>query len=230
MSERKPLVLLIDDEPQILRFLRPSLLANGFDVVEARTGAEGLAQAQKTTPDIIVLDLGLPDCDGREVLKRIRETSETPILILSARDRETDKVEALDLGADDYVNKPFGMDEMLARLRAALRHRLRRQGEAPVFRMHDLSVDIPRRVVKRGDVTVHLTPKEFDLLRLFVRHAGKVLTQRQILQEVWGPAHVSDTEYLRVYIGQLRRKLMATREQPLIETEPGVGYRLTERL
>jgi len=229
MSERKPLVLIIDDEPQILRFLRTSLVANGFDVAEARTGAEGLALVQQKSPDIIVLDLGLPDCDGKDVLRKVRETSETPILILSARDREGEKVEALDLGADDYVNKPFGMDEFLARLRAALRHRLRQQGETPVFRMLDLSVDIPRRIVKRGEEQVHLTPKEFDLLRLFVKHAGKVLTQRQILHEIWGPAHTSDTEYLRVYIGQLRRKLLATRECPLIETEPGVGYRLTDR-
>jgi two-component system KDP operon response regulator KdpE len=198
-------------------------------VAEARTGADGLSLVQQKAPDIIVLDLGLPDCDGKDVLRKVREHSETPVLILSARDREAEKVEALDLGADDYVNKPFGMDEFLARLRAALRHRLRQQGEAPVFRMLDLSVDIPRRIVKRGEEQVHLTPKEFDLLRLFVKHVGKVLTQRQILQEIWGPAHTSDTEYLRVYIGQLRRKLLATREQPLIETEPGVGYRLTDR-
>jgi two-component system KDP operon response regulator KdpE len=229
MSERKPLVLIIDDEPQILRFLRTSLVANGFEVAEARTGADGLALVEQKAPDIIVLDLGLPDCDGKDVLRKVRERSETPVLILSARDREAEKVEVLDLGADDYVNKPFGMDEFLARLRAALRHRLRQQGEAPVFRMLDLSVDIPRRVVKRGEEQVHLTPKEFDLLRLFVKHVGKVLTQRQILQEIWGPAHTSDTEYLRVYIGQLRRKLLATRECPLIETEPGVGYRLTDR-
>jgi two-component system KDP operon response regulator KdpE len=229
MSERTPLVLVIDDEPQILRFLRTSLVANGYEVIEARTGAEGLALAQQKNPDVIVLDLGLPDCDGKDVLRKVRQASETPVLILSARDREADKVEALDLGADDYVNKPFGMEEFLARLRAALRHKLRQQGEAPIFRLHDLTMDIPRRIVKRGEEAIHLTPKEFDLLRLFVKHAGKVLTQRQILQEIWGPAHVSDTEYLRVYIGQLRRKLLATRENPLIETEPGVGYRLTDR-
>ncbi|MEQ1755516.1 MAG: response regulator [Micropepsaceae bacterium] len=228
MSERSPLILVIDDEPQILRFLRTSLVANGFDVIEARTGADGINLAASKSPDVIVLDLGLPDCDGKDVLVAIRRERETPVIILSARERESEKVQALDLGADDYVNKPFGMDEMLARLRAAMRHRLRQQGEAPVFRMKDLTVDIPRRQVKRGDETIHLTPKEFDLLRLFVKHAGKVLTQRQILAEVWGPAHVSDTEYLRVYIGQLRRKLHATREDPLIETEPGVGYRLTE--
>ncbi len=228
MSERKPRILVIDDEPQILRFLRTSLIANGFDVVEARTGAEGRRLAECEKPDLIVLDLGLPDGDGKDVLRDIRAKSETPVLILSAREREAEKVEALDLGADDYVNKPFGIEELMARLRAALRHRLRQQGEAPIFKQGDLSVDIARRIVKRGEETIHLTPKEFDLLRLFVKHPGKVLTQRQILQEVWGPAHVADAEYLRVYIGQLRRKLHATRTEPVIETEPGVGYRLKE--
>ena len=228
MSERKPRILVVDDEPQILRFLRTSLTANGFEVIEARTGAEGRRKAETETPDLIILDLGLPDGDGKDVLRDIRKTSETPVLILSAREREAEKVEALDLGADDYVNKPFGMEELMARLRAALRHRLRQQGETPVFRLGDLSVDIPRRVVKRGEEQIHLTPKEFDLLRLFVKYPGKVLTQRQILHEVWGPAHVADAEYLRVYIGQLRRKLHATRQEPIIETEPGVGYRLKE--
>lgn len=226
MSEAKPRVLVIDDEPQILRFLRTSLTANGFDVVEAGTVAAGRRLADTVKPDVIVLDLGLPDGDGKDLLRHVRAQDETPVLILSARDREAEKVEALDLGADDYVNKPFGIEELLARLRAALRHRLRRQGETPVFKLGDLSVDIPRRLVKRGEKAVHLTPKEFDLLRLFAKHAGKVLTQRQILQEVWGPAHTSDAEYLRVYIGQLRRKLSATREDPVIETEQGVGYRL----
>ena len=228
MSERKPRILVIDDEPQILRFLRTSLVANGFDVIEARTGADGRRLAAAEKPDLIILDLGLPDCDGKDVLRDIRARDETPVLILSARERETEKVEALDLGADDYVNKPFGMEELMARLRAALRHRLRQQGETPVYKQGDLSVDIARRIVKRADETIALTPKEFDLLRLFVKHAGKVLTQRQILHEVWGPAHVSDAEYLRVYVGQLRRKLHATREMPIIETEPGVGYRLKE--
>jgi len=217
---------VIDDEPQILRFLRTSLTANGFEVVEARSVADGRRMADSEKPDLIILDLGLPDGDGKEVLRHVRARDETPVLVLSARDREAEKVEALDQGADDYVNKPFGVEELTARLRAALRHRLRQQGEAPIFRIGDLSVDIPRRAVKRGEETIHLTPKEFDLLRLFVKHAGKVLTQRQILQEVWGPAHTSDAEYLRVYIGQLRRKLGVTRENPLIETEQGVGYRL----
>jgi two-component system, OmpR family, KDP operon response regulator KdpE len=226
MSERRPLILVVDDEPQILRFLRTSLTANGFDVVEAHSVADGCRLADSEKPDVIILDLGLPDGDGKDVLRHVRAQGETPVLILSARDREAEKVEALDLGADDYVNKPFGIEELTARLRAALRHRLRQQGESPIFKIDNLSVDIPRRVVKRGEETIHLTPKEFDLLRLFVKHAGKVLTQRQILQEVWGPAHTSDAEYLRVYIGQLRRKLGVTRENPLIETEQGVGYRL----
>jgi two-component system KDP operon response regulator KdpE len=226
MSERKPRILVIDDEPQILRFLRTSLTANGYEVIEAGTVADGRALINKEQPDVIVLDLGLPDGDGKDVLRHVRAQGETPVLILSARDREAEKVEALDLGADDYVNKPFGIEELTARLRAALRHRLRQQGEQPIFKSGDLSVDIPRRIVKRGEELIHLTPKEFDLLRFFVKHAGKVLTQRQILQEVWGPAHTSDAEYLRVYIGQLRRKLHATRENPIIETEQGVGYRL----
>ncbi len=226
MSEAKPRILVIDDEPQILRFLRTSLTANGFEMIEARSAADGCRLSDSEKPDVVVLDLGLPDADGKDVLRHIRAQGETPVLILSARDREAEKVEALDLGADDYVNKPFGVEELIARLRAALRHRLRRQGEQPVFKFGDLSVDIPRRVVKRGEEQIHLTPKEFDLLRLFVKHAGKVLTQRQILHEVWGPAHTSDTEYLRVYIGQLRRKLRATRKDPIIETEQGVGYRL----
>jgi two-component system KDP operon response regulator KdpE len=226
MSEAKPRILVIDDELQILRFLRTSLTANGFEVIEATTVAEGRRLADKEKPDVVVLDLGLPDGDGKDVLRHVRAQGETPVIILSARERESEKVEALDLGADDYVNKPFGIEELTARLRAALRHRLRQQGEQPVFKRGDLSVDIPRRVVKRGEETIHLTPKEFDLLRLFVKYAGKVLTQRQILQEVWGPAHTSDAEYLRVYIGQLRRKLHATREDPIVETEQGVGYRL----
>ena len=225
MSEAKPRILVVDDEPQILRFLRTSLTANGFDVVEAGTLADGRKLVASAKPDVVVLDLGLPDGDGKDLLREVRSQGETPVLILSARDREVEKVEALDLGADDYVNKPFGMEELIARLRVALRHRLRRQGEPPVFRQGDLSVDIGARVVKCGDKIVHLTPKEFDLLRLFVKHAGKVLTQRQILLEVWGPAHTADTEYLRVYIGQLRRKLHTTGAKSPIETESGVGYR-----
>ncbi len=222
-------ILVIDDEPQILRFLRTSLAANGFEVIDAATAAEGLRRAAAEAPDAIVLDLGLPDMDGKEVIRALREWGETPIIVLSARAREAEKIAALDLGADDYVNKPFGIGELMARLRAALRHRLRRQGEAPVFRLGELSVDLVRRVVKRGAETLHLTPKEFDLLRVLVQHAGKVVTHRQILQAVWGPAHVEDATYLRVYIGQLRRKLEpGTATSTLIETEAGVGYRLRD--
>jgi two-component system KDP operon response regulator KdpE len=225
MSE-KPRILVIDDEPQILRFLRTSLNANGFEVIEAQTVADGQRLADSEKPDIVILDLGLPDGDGKDVLRHVRAQGETPVLVLSARDRESEKVEALDLGADDYINKPFGIEELTARVRAALRHRLRQQGETPVFKLDDLSVDIARRIVKRGEETIHLTPKEFDLLRLFVKHAGKVLTQRQILVELWGRAHATDAEYLRVYIGQLRRKLRTTPERPIIVTEQRVGYRL----
>jgi two-component system KDP operon response regulator KdpE len=229
MSEAAIRVLVVDDEPQILRFLRTSLTANGFTVIEATTAAEALRHAAADAPDVIVLDLGLPDMDGKEVIRALREWSEIPVIVLSARAREAEKIEALDLGADDYVNKPFGIGELMARLRTALRHRLRRQGETPVFRNGELSVDLTRRLVKRGGESLHLTPKEFELLRVLVQHAGKVVTQRQILQAVWGPAHVEDAAYLRVYVGQLRRKLEPDPDSPsLIETEAGVGYRLRD--
>jgi two-component system KDP operon response regulator KdpE len=222
-------LLVVDDEPQILRFLRTSLTANGFEVIEATNGAEAIRRATAEAPDVIILDLGLPDMDGKEVLRILREGLETPIIVLSAGSRVAEKIEALDLGADDYVNKPFGIGELMARLRAALRHRVQRRGEEPVFRVGDLSVDVVRRVVKRGDEVVHLTPKEYELLCVLVRQAGRVVTQRQLLQAVWGPAHVEDATYLRVFIGQLRRKVEPDPERPsLILTEPGVGYRLRE--
>lgn len=229
MSETKARVLIVDDEPQILRFLRTTLTANGFDVVEAPTAVEALKRAASDAPDVIVLDLGLPDQDGKDVIKKLREWTETPIVVLSARAREAEKIEALDAGADDYVNKPFGTGELLARLRAALRHRLRREGETPVFKIGTLAVDLVKRSVKRGEETIHLTPKEYDLLRILVQHAGKVVTQRQLLQAVWGPAHVEDTSYLRVFIGQLRRKIEGEgADADLIQNEPGVGYRLRD--
>lgn len=222
-------VLVVDDEPQIRRFLRPSLTAQGYQVIEASNGAEALARAAEGKPAIIILDLGLPDQDGVDVIKRLREWTETPILVLSVRDREVEKIAALDAGADDYIEKPFAMGELLARLRAALRHRLRQQGETPVFRSGALSVDLVRREVTLRGEPVKLSPKEYDLLRLLVQHAGKVVTQRQILNEIWGPAHVEDSQYLRVYIGQLRQKLEDDATKPvLIATEPGVGYRLVE--
>jgi two-component system KDP operon response regulator KdpE len=229
VSEARPRVLVVDDEPQIVRFLRTSLAANGYDVIEAGSGAEALRRAAADAPDVIVLDLGLPDVDGKEVIRLLRGGSAVPIIVLSARSREAEKIAALDLGADDYVDKPFGMGELMARLRAALRHRLHREGEPPVFRRGDLSVDVVRRTVKRGEETVRLTPKEYELLRVLVRHAGKVVTHRQLLHAVWGPAHVDDATYLRVFIGQLRRKVETDPDRPsLIVTEPGVGYRLQD--
>jgi len=228
MTAAKSRVLIVDDEPQILRFLRTTLSANGFDIVEAATGAEALRRAAADAPDVIVLDLGLPDMDGKEVIKKLREYSQTPIVVLSARAREPEKIEALDAGADDYVNKPFGIGELMARLRAALRHKLKQEGSAPIFKLGDLTVDLVKRVVKQGATQIHLTPKEYDLLRVLVQNAGKVVTQRQLLEAVWGPAHVEDASYLRVYIGQLRRKVEAEGEPPLIENEPGVGYRLRD--
>jgi two-component system KDP operon response regulator KdpE len=222
-------VLVVDDEPQILRFLRASLGASGFEVIEAETGAAALKRAAADAPEIVVLDLGLPDMDGKDVIKSLREWSEIPIIVLSARAREAEKIEALDLGADDYVNKPFGIGELLARLRAALRHRLRQQGATPVVKAGDLRIDIARRRVTRGESDIHLTPKEFDLLKLLAQNAGKVVTHRQLLQAVWGPAHLEDTAYLRVFIGQVRRKIDAEDSvASLIENAAGVGYRLRE--
>jgi two-component system KDP operon response regulator KdpE len=222
-------VLVVDDEPQILRFLRASLGASGFEVIEAETGAEALKRAAADAPEIVVLDLGLPDMDGKDVIRSLREWSEIPIIVLSARAREAEKVEALDLGADDYVNKPFGIGELLARLRAALRHRLRQQGATPIVKAGDLKIDIARHKVLRGENEIHLTPKEFDLLRLLAQNAGKVVTHRQLLQAVWGPAHLEDTAYLRVFIGQLRRKIDADDgAASLIENAAGVGYRLRD--
>jgi two-component system KDP operon response regulator KdpE len=222
-------VLVVDDEPQILRFLRASLGASGFEVIEAETGAAALKRAAADAPEIIVLDLGLPDMDGKDVIRSLREWSEIPIIVLSARAREAEKIEALDLGADDYVNKPFGIGELLARLRAALRHRLRAQGATPVVKAGDLKIDIARHKVLRGEDEIHLTPKEFDLLRLLAQNAGKVVTHRQLLQAVWGPAHLEDTAYLRVFIGQVRRKIDADDgAASLIENAAGVGYRLRD--
>ena len=224
-STLKPTALIVDDELQIRRLLRVCLESNGYRVLEATTGQEGLAQAAQHPPDVIVLDLGLPDMDGVAVLKRLREWSRVPVLVLSVRDREEDKVAALDNGADDFVTKPFGTAELLARLRVAQRHALP-AGESPRFRSADLEVDLTARTVKLRGKDVKLTATEYSLLRLFVQHAGKVLTHRQILKEVWGPGYVEQTHYLRVYIAHLREKLEADPSKPrLISTEPGVGYR-----
>jgi two-component system KDP operon response regulator KdpE len=223
-----PVVLVIEDEPPIRRFLRPSLASQGYRVVEAETGEDGLVQAATRQPDLVVLDLGLPDLDGLEVIRRLREWATVPIIVLSARGGESDKVAALDAGADDYVAKPFAVGELLARARVALRHST--QGREPgesTFTLRHLRVDLSRRRVWLGDVEVRLTPIEYRLLAVLVRHAGKVLTHRQLLQEVWGPGQVEQTHYLRVYMANLRRKLEADPARPqLLRTEPGVGYRL----
>lgn len=223
----KPLhILVVDDEPAIRRYLKTSLSAQGYLVSEAEDGEGALASAKREHPDLLVLDLGLPGIDGLEVIRALRQTgSALPIVVLSVRSEEAGKVKALDLGADDYVTKPFGIDELLARIRAALRHRLQQEGELPIFRSGDLAVDLVRRVVTVGNKDVKLTPREYDLLRLFVAHAGKVLTHRFILREVWGTE--TDVQYLRIYVRTLRQKLERDPEQPqLLLTEQGVGYRL----
>ncbi|MGE0120064.1 MAG: response regulator [Dongiaceae bacterium] len=222
-----PCVLIVDDEPPIRRLLRNTLAVQGYRILEAATGAEALEQARRGKPDLVILDLGLPDIDGIEIIRRLRAGSQVPIVVLSSRGDEKGKVAALDLGADDYVTKPFGVDELMARIRAALRHRLQQQGAAPAFRSGDLAVDLVHRRVGVGGREVHLSPKEYDILRQFVLHAGKVLTHRHLLREVWGGADSADVQALRVFIRQLRQKLEADPEQPRhILTEPGVGYRL----
>jgi len=222
-------VLVVDDEPAIHRFLAPALAANDYEVLRAETGSAALRQIASDAPDIVILDLGLPDMDGKDVIARVREWSDVPIIVLSARDREAEKIASLDLGADDFVNKPFGVGELMARLRAALRHRMQRQGETPVVRIGGLEVDVPRRRATWQGAEVSLSPKEFDLLAFLVRHAGKVVTHRQILTAVWGPAHEHDTQYLRVYVSQLRQKVEPNPSDPrFILTEPGIGYRLLD--
>jgi len=225
----KPSALIIDDELQIRRLLRVCLEANGYRVAEAATGKEGIAEAAQRPPDVVVLDLGLPDMEGIAVLKRLREWSHVPVVVLSVRDREEDKIAALDNGADDYVTKPFSAGELLARLRVAQRHAIP-VSETAVFRSGHLEVDLAARLVKRKGEEVKLTATEYSLLRLFVQHAGKVLTHRQILREVWGPNYVEQTHYLRVYLAHLREKLEANPAEPeLLTTEPGVGYRLVAK-
>src|SRR5882672_12315910 len=205
-TQPAPVALVIDDEPQIRRLLRVTLEANGYHVFDAATGQDGVAQAAQRRPDVVLLDLGLPDLEGVEVLKRLREWSKVPVIILSVRDREDDKVAALDAGADDYVTKPFNSAELLARLRAALRHS-QPQGVDAVFRTHNLEVDLSKRTVSKRGVEVRLTPIEYSLLRVLVTHAGKVLTHRQLLMEVWGTKAVEQTHYLRVHIAHLREKI-----------------------
>jgi two-component system KDP operon response regulator KdpE len=218
-------VLVVDDEPPIRRLLRMGLSAHGYQILEAPNGKAALDMLGQK-PDLILLDLGLPDAQGHEVLRTMRARSEAvPIIVLSSRSDEAGKVQALDLGADDYVTKPFGMDELLARMRAALRHQLQTHGERPVFRIGVLAVDLVRRIVKVGDREVKLSPKEYDLLRVLVQHAGKVLTHKYLLGELWD--NLTDAQYLRVYVRQLRQKIEADPERPqYILTETGIGYRL----
>jgi two-component system KDP operon response regulator KdpE len=223
-------VLIIEDELPIRRFLKPSLQSRGFKVLEAVTGEEGLAMASSHNPDLILLDLGLPDLDGLEVLRRLREWSVIPIIILTARGKEKDKIAGLDAGADDYLTKPFDMGELLARVRVALRHaeRVKAGGkQEPLFETPDFKVDLSARLVSVRGKEVHLTPNEYDLLAVLIRHAGKVVTQKQILQEVWGPGGSQQVQYLRIYVYQLRQKIEADPDRPrYILTESGVGYRL----
>jgi two-component system, OmpR family, KDP operon response regulator KdpE len=221
--------LIIDDEPQIRRLLRITLEGNGYRVFDAETGKDGILQAAQRKPEVILLDLGLPDMDGIEVLKWLREWTQLPVLVLTVRDREDDKISALDAGADDYVTKPFSTGELLARLRAALRH-TQAQGSDALFRSGDLEVDLSGRIVRMRGQEVKLTPIEYALLRLFITHAGKVLTHRQLLTEVWGGNAGEQTHYLRVHIAHLREKIENDPGLPaLIVTEPGIGYRLISR-
>ena len=229
MTGDKGLILLIEDEPQMRRFLRVTLQSNDYRLVETSSGQEGLAEAAMRNPDVVLLDLGLPDMDGIEVTRKLREWSEVPVIVISAREQEEDKIRALDAGADDYLTKPFGAGELLARMRVALRHRsLVQAGQRePVFVLGDLRVDFTDRHVYIRDKEIHLTPIEYRLLAVLVKNAGKVITHTQLLKEVWGPAYSGQTQYLRVYMTQLRRKLEADPARPrYLLNEPGVGYRL----
>lgn len=223
-----PRILVVDDEPQIQRFLRPALQTAGYVAEPAASGQACLKAIATRPPDAVLLDLGLPDIDGQEVLRRLRAVSHVPVVVMSARDRVDEKIQALDAGADDYVEKPFDLGELLARLRAALRHGLAREGTAPEFHSGPLRVDLLRRHVFVDDASVALTPREYALLALLVRHAGRVVTHGQLLNAVWGPAHARDVQYLRVYVGHLRQKLGPSAAR-LLRTEPGVGYRLVDQ-
>lgn len=222
-------ILVVDDEPQIVRFLKPALGAAGYEVVTAASANEAIRLSATQSPDAMLLDLGLPDKDGKEVIREVRAFSQVPIIVLSARDRETEKISALDLGADDYMNKPFGIGELLARIRAVTRNRNPGKPVETVFHAGGLTIDTERHQVEMEGQPVKLTPKEFDLLLLLVRNAGRVLTHKQILNSVWGPAHVEDVQYLRVLVGQLRQKIEALPAEPiLVLTEPGIGYRFND--
>ncbi len=228
MNQPQPTILVIEDEDPIRKFLRVTLSAQGYRIVESTTGQDGLLQAASAQPDVIILDLGLPDMDGVELARQIREWSKVPILIVSARGKEQDKVVALDAGADDYLTKPFGVGELLARLRVCLRHAASGpEVSEPVFSTGELQVDLVHRRVTVAGREVHLTPNEYRLLALLVKYAGRVLTHKQLLKEVWGPGSSQEVQYLRVYMNQLRQKLEVDPAQPrYLLTEPGVGYRL----
>jgi len=227
MADPHPIVVLIEDEPQIRRLLRTVLPPHGIELFDAETGAKGLVEVGTRRPDVVILDLGLPDIGGVEVVQRLREWTEVPIIILSARTDEADKIAALDAGADDYLTKPFGVGELLARLRVAMRRAARTRDGDQTFSVGAISIDLGARRVELDGHAVHLTPIEYRLLALLVKHAGKVLTHRHLLKEVWGPSHVEDSHYLRIYMAQLRRKLEADTTQPrYLITEPGIGYRL----
>ena len=229
MSEKGLRVLVIDDEPQIRKLLKVSLGAHGYDVYEAVTGLDAVIQAANIKPDIVILDLGLPDIDGKEVVRRLREWSDLPILVLTARDQEKEKIDALDAGADDYITKPFGIGELLARMRVSVR-RAAHTGDDPVIQCGDLTVDLAQRRVMIDAQEIKLTPTEYDIMKVLAQNAGKVLTHRQLLKAVWGDTYAEDTQYIRVYVGQLRRKIEPNPTQPkYIITESGVGYRLMSR-
>jgi len=224
-----PVVVVIEDEPQIRKFLRATLEGQGYRLFEATTGADGVVEVSSRQPDVVIIDLGLPDMDGLDVIRRVREWTAVPVIVLSARGQERDKVTALDAGADDYMSKPFGAGELLARIRVALRHTAgaSHEGDDAVFRVGELRVDLVRRQVFVGDKEMHLTPIEYKLLTTLVRHAGKVVTHQQLLREVWGPAHTEQAHYARVYMAHLRHKLEAEPARPrYLLTESGVGYRL----
>jgi two-component system, OmpR family, KDP operon response regulator KdpE len=227
LTEPGPSILVIEDEAQMRRFLRVSLSSNGYRVFEAETGEAGISQAAARNPDLILLDLGLPDVDGVVVTERLRSWARTPIIVISARGREEDKINALDAGADDYLTKPFGVGELLARIRVGLRNAVRGDSSGPQFSVGELKVDLARRHVSVSGQEVHLTPIEYKLLATLVKHAGRVITHQQLLREVWGPGSRDQTQYVRVYMGQLRHKLERNPSRPqYLTTEPGVGYRL----
>ncbi|MFZ2312127.1 MAG: response regulator [Methylobacter sp.] len=232
MNNIKPVIVVIEDDPQICRFLRTSLSVQGFQVIEAGTGERGVVEIGIRKPELVILDLGLPGMDGIAVIRKVREWSAVPIIVLSARNQESNKIAALDAGADDYLTKPFSIGELLARIRVSLRHAAQFAGDSAetVFRVGDLQVDLSHRCVHIGEQEIQLTPIEYRLLTVLIRHAGKVLTHRQLLLDVWGPAYVEHAHYVRIYMGQLRRKLESDPTHPrYLLTEAGIGYRLAYR-